>query len=411
VSRGRSRVTQHARQPRLATRLAHAGTPLGAGGGSGAFGALGPAGETSHGLPIFATSNYAYPDARAAGAAAAGRAFIYSRDGNPTVVALEAALSDAEGAEACVAFGSGMGAVAAAVLALGRGGEVLVSEGIYGRSIELVRDLGPGHGLVPRFVAAWDTDAVAAALSPRTRVLLVESLTNPLLRVADVPALARLCRRRGVALVVDSTFTTPCLQRPLALGATVVVHSLSKYIGGHGDVIGGAALGDAGTMGRLRRYRALLGATLDPFQAWLAVRGLRTMPVRVERQCATAERLARALPRLPGVRAVHYPGLRGHPDHARARRLLARPGAMLAFDLGTERAARRFYDRVAVIGRAASLGEVSSLLTHPATFSHKSLTPAARALQGIGDGLLRLSVGLEEPEDLLADIRRGLGLL
>jgi methionine-gamma-lyase len=396
---------------RLATRAAAAGTKsFGAADGPEAgFAALGRAGETAHAVPLFLTSNFSYPHARAADAAAEGRAFLYSRTANPTCVAFEAALCDLEGGVAGLSFASGMAAIATAVLALADGGEALASEGIYGGTTELLRDLGPRHGVRPRYVPAWDTEAVQAALTPSTRVVVCEVLSNPLLRVTDLRALAALLRKRGVLLVVDATFATPALCRPLELGADVVVHSVSKYIGGHGDLIGGVAVcRDPAIAARLRRHRTLLGGTMDPFCAWLSLRGLRTLAVRVERQCATAARLARTLARLPGVRAVHYPGLRHHPDHARAGRVLAAPGAMISFELANGAAARRFYDRVRVIARAASLGEASSLLTHPASFSHRGLGAKERARQGIHDGLLRISVGLEDPRDLEDDIRRAL---
>jgi cystathionine beta-lyase/cystathionine gamma-synthase len=300
-----------------------------------------------------------------------------------------------------------MAAIASVLLA--EGGEVLASEGIYGGSTELLRDLGPRHGLTVRFVPAWDTDAVRAALTPRTRTLLVETITNPLLRVADLPALASLSREHSVRLVVDSTFASPALCRPLEHGAHVVVHSVSKYIGGHGDLIGGVAVASEALLAPVRRYRTLLGGTMDPFCGWLAVRGLRTLPVRIARQCATAERVAEALAGMAAVERVHHPGRADHPDCERARRLLDAPGAMVSFELASGEAARRVYDRVRVVARAASLGEVSSLLTHPASFSHKGLPPEERARLGIRDGLLRLSVGLEDPEDLEADLRQAIG--
>jgi len=389
-------------------------------GGAAAFAALGPAGETPHGVPLFQNSNFTYPDARAAAQAAEGRAFLYGRHGSPTVDALERALAELEGGERGLAFASGMAAITAATLglALAEGtraeggkprGEILASEGIYGGSTELLRAIAGQYGLGLRFVPAWDTPAVAAALTPATRVLLIETASNPLLRIPDLPALGRLARQRGFALVVDATVSTPLLVRPLEHGAALVVHSLSKYVGGHGDLIGGIAVGGGKVMARLGRQRTLTGAVMDPFCAWLALRGLRTLAVRLNRQCATAATLARMLARHPRVRAVHYPGLPGHPDRARCRRLLAEPGAMVSFQLASGAAARRFYDRVRVIARAASFGEVTSLLTHPATFSHKGLSPAERARLGIDDGLLRLSVGLEDPADLKADLQQALG--
>lgn len=384
--------------------------------GPAAFAPLGPAGETPHAVPLFQNSNFTYPDARAAGEAAEGRAFLYGRHGSPTVDALERALADLEGGERGLAFASGMAAINAATLGLAlsdrspaAGGEILASEGIYGGSTELLQAGARDCGLGLRFVPAWDTPAVAAALTPTTRVLLIETASNPLLRIPDLPALGRLARQRGFALVVDASISTPLLVRPLEHGAAVVVHSLSKYVGGHGDLIGGIAIGDGKVMARLARQRTMTGAVMDPFCAWLALRGLRTLGVRLPRQCATAAALAAVLARHPRVRAVYYPGLPGHPDRARCRRLLAAPGAMVSFQLAGGAAARRCYDRVKVISRAASFGEVTSLLTHPATFSHKGLSSAERARLGIADGLLRLSVGLEDPADLQADLQQALG--
>jgi cystathionine beta-lyase/cystathionine gamma-synthase len=408
-------------QPALATRVALAGTASSKSflpGGCPGLGPLGPAGETAHSVPIFQSSNYSYPDARAADAAAEGAAFLYARHGSPTGAALEAALANLEGADVALGFGSGMGALAGALEAVmaarapGEGAELLASDGIYGGSTELVSEIARRCGASTRFVPAWETAVVAAAIGPKTRALLIETMSNPLLRVPELGRLGQLCRARGVALVVDATATTPLLCQPLAHGASLVVHSLSKYLGGHGDLIGGLVAGEAALMARVRRQRTLGGAVLDPFAAWLALRGLRTLAVRLERQCATAARLARVLARHPGVRAVHYPGLGTHPDRARARALFPRganPGALISFSLKNAAAARRFYDRVTLIARAASFGETNSLLTHPASFSHKGLSAAERARLGIDDSLLRLSVGVEAPVDLEADIKQALG--
>ncbi|HEY0705389.1 MAG TPA: aminotransferase class I/II-fold pyridoxal phosphate-dependent enzyme [Polyangia bacterium] len=375
---------------------------------------LGPGGETPHAVPLFQLTNFSYPDARAADEAAAGRGFLYARHGNPTVAALEAAMTDLEGAEAALAFGSGMAALAGALEAFAGDGELLASEGIYGGSTELLSELARRHGATARFVPAWDVGQVAATLRPNTRMLLVETMSNPLLRITDLPALARLCRARDVALVVDATTTSPVGCRPIAHGATLVVHSLSKYVGGHGDIIGGMVAGDAKSMVRVRRQRTVAGGVLDPFAAWLALRGLRTLPVRYQRQCETAAKLARVLARHPAVRAVHYPTLPGHPDRQLARRLLSggdAPSALVSFALKNGTAARRFYDRVRLVARAASFGETTSLLTHPATFSHKGLSPSERARLGIDDSLLRLSVGLEDVSDLADDIKQALAKL
>jgi cystathionine beta-lyase/cystathionine gamma-synthase len=371
---------------------------------------LGTHGERSHSPPLYQTTNFNYPDAAGAARAAAGEAFIYARQGNPTTDGLAAAIADLEGAEAGLAFASGMAAVSTAVVATAAGGEVLAMEGIYGGSTELLAALGPSLGVAARFVPAWDVGAVERAIGPRTRALLVETLSNPLLRVPDLRALGELARARGIALLVDATFTTPCLVRPLEHGATLVLHSVSKYLAGHGDVLGGVAVGAAAEVEGLHKTRTLLGGVMDPFAAWLALRGLRTLALRVERQCRNADVLAAALGAMPGVRRVHYPGRPDHPDHAVARALFGGSGgAMVAFELADGAAAARCYDRLRVISRAASLGEVASLVSHPASFSHKGLPPEERARLGISDGLLRLSVGIEDARDLEADLRQALG--
>lgn len=387
----------------LATRAVHVARESGP---------LGPHGERAGTAPLHQTANYVYADAAAAAQAAAGAAFIYSRHGNPTVEGFARAVAELEGAAGGLAFASGMAAVSTAVFAHAAGGggvQVLAAEGIYGGSTELLTGLGPRFGVRARFVPAWDLAAVEAAIGPDTKVLLVETLSNPLLRVPDLRALAHLARARGLTFVVDSTFTTPCLVRPLALGADLVVHSVSKYLSGHGDVIGGVAVGSAAALEPVRQLRTMLGGSMDPFAAWLALRGLRTLPLRLERQCANAARLAAMLVTLPGVRAVHYPGLAHHPDHGLAAATLAASGAMIALQLDGGAAARRFYDRVRVFARAASLGEVVSLVTHPASFSHGGVPPEERARLGIDEGLVRLSVGIEDVADLEADLRQALG--
>jgi methionine-gamma-lyase len=371
---------------------------------------LGPHGERAATAALHQTANYVYADAAGAAHAAGGESFIYSRHGNPTVDAFARAVADLEGAEAGLAFASGMAAVSTAIFAQAgaEGIEVLAAEGIYGGTTELLSGLGTRFGVRARFAPAWDLAAFEAAIGPRTKVVLVETLSNPLLRVPDLRALGALARARGLTFVVDSTFTTPCLIRPLDLGADLVVHSVSKYLSGHGDVIGGVAVGRAEAMAPLRATRTLLGGSMDPFAAWLALRGLRTLPLRLARQCESAVVLAAVLETLPSVRRVHHPSLPRHPDHAVARAQLAAPGAMITLELADGAAARRFYDRVRVFTRAASLGEVVSLVTHPASFSHGMLTPEERARLGIDEGLVRLSVGIEDVADLEADLRQAL---
>jgi methionine-gamma-lyase len=385
----------------LATRAVHAareGSPLG------------PHGERPASPALYQTTNFVYDDASGAAHAAAGEAFIYSRHGNPTVDAFARAVAELEGAEEALAFASGMAGVATALFAAAGGGgaEVLAAEGIYGGTTELLTGMGPRFGVRARFAPAWDVAAVSAAIGPATKVLLVETLSNPLLRVPDLRALSALARARGLTFVVDSTFTTPCLVRPLALGADLVVHSASKYLSGHGDVIGGVVVGGGAALAPLRKARTLLGGTMDPFAAWLALRGLRTLPLRLARQCENAAHLAAALEGLLGAGRVHHPSLTSHPDHAIARAQLAAGGAMITVRLADGAAARRFYDRVRVFTRAASLGEIVSLVTHPASFSHGTLPPEERARLGIDEGLVRLSVGIEDVADLEADLRQAL---
>lgn len=369
---------------------------------------LGPHHERAHVAPIFLTANYEYDSAEAADAAAAGKAYIYSRHANPSVEAFEAAVAALENAQGACAFSSGMGAVAATVMALAQGGPIMVSDGIYGGTTEFINLLGSSMHVEATFVPAWNTEAVLVALERRPKLLLVETVSNPLLRVTDLPTLAAACAKHGVALVVDGTFATPCLNRPLDHGATAVVHSASKYLSGHGDVIAGVVAASTEVLAKVHQYRKLVGANLGPFEAFLALRGLRTLPLRMERQCDNALQLAQRLAQHKAVRAVHYPYLATHPDHTRARSLLKSGGAMVSFELESLQAARRFYDRINVIRRAASLGEVTSLVTHPVSFSHKGVPEAVRVAAGITDGLMRVSVGIEDIEDLLADVEQAL---
>jgi cystathionine beta-lyase/cystathionine gamma-synthase len=372
---------------------------------------LGPHGERSASPALHQTANYVYADAAGAAHAAAGESYIYSRHGNPTVDAFARAVAALEGAEAGLGFASGMAAVATTLLAHAPGGgevEVLASEGIYGGTTELLTGMGPRLGLRARFAPAWDLDAFVAAIRPETKVLLVETLSNPLLRVPDLRALGQHARAHGLVFVVDSTFTTPCLVQPLALGADLVLHSVSKYLSGHGDVVGGVVVGGAKALEPMRKTRTLLGGNMDPFAAWLALRGLRTLPLRLARQCESAVLLAAVLETLPGVLCVHHPSLPDHPDHRVARALLAAPGAMITIQLADGASARRFYDRIRVFSRAASLGEVVSLVTHPASFSHGGLPPEERARLGIDEGVVRLSIGIEDVADLEADLRQAL---
>jgi methionine-gamma-lyase len=370
-----------------------------------------PAGINPHAPPIFQTSGFEYPSHVEAEAAGRGEVYIYSRDSNPTEDRLAHAIAELELTEDACVFSSGMGAIAAALQAyVGAGGHVVATEGLYGVTHAFITDHLPRLGVRHTLVRDATGEAVDAAIVPETRVVYVESITNPLLRVADLDGIAAVCRARGVPLVVDATFATPLLQRPIERGATLSVHSATKYIGGHGDLLLGVVSGPKSEIAKLRKLRKWTGSNADPFAAWLALRGLRTMALRVERQVASALTIARALEAMPNVERVHHPSLPSHPDHAIAARVLDGGGAMVGFEVaGGLAGARRCYDKLKLIARAASLGDVTSLMTHPATFSHNRLSDAERRRFGITDGLLRLSVGIEDAADLVDDLRHALG--
>lgn len=338
--------------------------------------------------------------------------YVYARQGNPNVAAVEEAVAALEGAEAGAAAASGLGVILAVVLSLaGAGDAVVAAEDLYGGTVQLLGAELERLGIRTLWVPPDDLEAVAQALAaPRVRLLLVEAVTNPLCRVVDLPALARLARQAGVPLVVDNTFLSPVLCRPLAHGATVVVHSASKFLGGHADLIAGVAAGPADLMQRVRARVAALGLPLDPFSAWLLLRGLATLYLRVRRQAENAQALAAFLAGQPEVARVFYAGLPDDPHHARVRAWLPfGPGPMLAFALrGGRPAAARFLRALGLIRLAPSLGDVMTSVSHPASTSHRALPPAERRRRGIHGGLIRLSAGIEDPADLQEDLARAL---
>jgi methionine-gamma-lyase len=335
----------------------------------------------------------------------------YSRLGNPTTRALEDAVAALEGGRAAMATASGMGAISSVVLSLpGTGDHVLVQRGLYGGTLALLRDLTERWGLRMSLVDVDDMAAIEAARTPATRMLYLETVANPMGQVCDLPGLAAWARTRGLLTVVDNTFATPVLCQPLRLGADVVVHSTTKYIGGHSDVIGGIAVfADAATHATVWERGTEIGASADPFAAWLTLRGLQTLPVRIRRQSDGAGVLARRLVGHDRVTAVHWPGLPGHPSHARASALLAGFGGVFAFDLaGGAEASRSFTKRLGLASLAPSLGGVTTTVLSPRHTSHSRLTPAELTAAGLGEGTLRVSVGLEDPDDLWADFAQAL---
>ncbi len=354
--------------------------------------------------PIHPSATFAHPGpGRTTG-------FDYSRTANPTRSVLERALADLEGGTAGFAFASGMAALTTVFLLLRSGDHLVVSDDLYGGTYRVLEEVLRRYGLEASYVDTCDTGAVERALTPRTRMLLVESPTNPLLKVADLPALAGLARSRGVWLAVDNTFLTPYFQRPLELGAHLVIHSATKYLGGHNDLLAGCVVaGDQDLADRLARVHNSVGAVLDPQTSWLLIRSLKTLAVRLDRQARNALEVARALAGHPEVARVYYPGLPDHPGHALLARQASGFGAMVSFRLRSADRLDTFLERLNLVTFAESLGGVESLVTVPSRQTHCDIPPDVRERMGVTDDLVRLSVGLEAPDDLIEDLDRALG--
>ncbi len=354
-------------------------------------------------VPIYATSTYTQ--------AAPGRhkGYEYSRTANPTRTALETCLAALEGSERGLAFASGLAATTAVLSVLKPGDEVVAAADLYGGTYRLLERVLKPWGLVTRYTDDPDPQAFARLLTPATRLVWVETPTNPLLQILDIAAVADVAHRAGALLAVDSTFASPYLQQPLRLGADLVVHSTTKYLGGHSDVIGGAVIGRNDLLQPIAFYQNAAGAVPGPFDAWLTLRGIKTLAVRMQQHCANARRLAAWLAEQPAVRKVYYPGLPGHPGHDLARRQMRDFGGMISVSLkGGQEAALRLLTRTRLFSLAESLGGVESLIGHPATMTHASIPPEIRQARGVDDGLVRLSVGIEDVADLQEDLRQAL---
>lgn len=338
------------------------------------------------------------------------RGYEYTRSNNPTRERLELCLASLEGAEHGLAFASGLAATTTVLLLLDPDDHVVYMEDAYGGTFRLFTAVMQRYGLRFTGVDARQPGAVAAAMTDATRLVWIESPSNPLLRIVDLAAAAGAAHRGRAWLAVDNTFATPRLQRPLELGADIVMHSSTKYLGGHSDVLGGALLtSDPAVATRLRYHQNAVGAVPSPFDCWLLLRGLRTLPLRVERQCASALRIAEHLSQHAAVRAVHYPGLASHPQHElAARQMNGLYGGMVSFEVDGAEAAVAVLERLRLFTLAESLGAVESLAEHPARMTHASVPPEERARIGLGDGLIRLSVGVEDVEDLLGDLDQAL---
>jgi O-succinylhomoserine sulfhydrylase len=366
-----------------------------------------------HSEALYLTSSFVFDSAAQAAARFANQepGFVYSRFSNPTVTAFQERLAALEGGEACVATASGMSAILASVMGLLKGGDHIVSSSsIFGATVQLFTTVLGKFGLETTFVSGADPHAWQRAVRPTTRMLFLETPSNPLTEVADISALAEIARGAGAILSVDNCFCTPALQRPLALGADLVIHSATKYLDGQGRVLGGAVVGRGELVNDgVFPFLRTAGPSLSPFNAWVLLKGLETLRIRMEAQSRNALGLARWLEAHPRVERVYYPGLASHPQHALAMRQSSAGGAIVSFDVRGGRAeAWRVIDATRLISITANLGDTKTTITHPATTTHGRISAGARAAAGIGDGLLRVAVGLEAIEDVESDLARGL---
>ena len=371
--------------------------------------------EGEHGEALFMTSSYVFRSAADAAARFAGEqpGNVYSRYTNPTVRTFEERIAAMEGAEQAVAAASGMGAILAMVMSLCSGGDhVLVSRSVFGSTISLFDKYFKRFGIQVDYPPLADLDAWQAACKPNTKLFIVESPSNPLAELVDIAALAEVAHRNGALLAVDNCFCTPVLQKPLALGADIVIHSATKYIDGQGRCLGGVVAGSSKHMQEVVGFLRTAGPTLSPFNAWLFLKGLETLKVRMKAHCEGAQKLAEWLEQQPQVARVYYAGLPSHPQHELAKRQQSGFGAVVSFEVkGDKLAAWRVIDHTRMISITTNLGDTKTTIAHPASTSHGRLTPEARAAAGISDSLIRVAVGLEDVDDICADLARGLAAL
>jgi cystathionine gamma-lyase len=354
-------------------------------------------------VPIYATSTYTQ--------AAPGqhKGYEYSRTGNPTRAALETCLAALEGGERGLAFASGLAATNAVLAQLKPGDEVAAAADLYGGTFRLLERVFKPWGLVARYTDDASPDGMRKLITPKTKLVWIETPTNPLLQIVDIAAIADIAHRAGAILAVDNTFASPYLQQPIALGADLVVHSTTKYLGGHSDVVGGAVVGKNELMAPIAFYQNAAGGIPGPFDSWLVLRGIKTLSVRMERHCQNARQLADWLATHPAIDRIYYPGLATHPGHKLAQRQMRDFGGMISISInGGKDAALKFMTRTKLFSLAESLGGVESLVCHPATMTHASIPVETRLKRGIDDGLVRLSVGIEDLPDLRADLEQAL---
>src|SRR5882724_5260046 len=365
-----------------------------------------------HSEALYLTSSFVFKDAADAAARFSGEdpGMVYSRYTNPTVSALQERLAALEGAECCIATSSGMSAILGCVMALMKAGTHIVSSrSIFGATVQLFGNMMQRFGVDTTFVPATDVAAWEKAIRPNTRLLFLETPSNPLTEVSDVAALADVAHRHGALLVVDNCFCSPALQRPLELGADIVMHSATKYLDGQGRVLGGAVLGSKKNLEGVYQFLRTAGPTMSAFNAWVFLKGMETLKLRMDAHSANALAVARWLEAQPNVQRVYYPGLPSHPQHALAMRQQKTGGGIVSFEVkGGKQAAWRLIDATRMISITANLGDTKTTITHPATTTHARITPEARVAAGITDGLIRIAVGLEAVSDIQNDLARGL---
>ncbi|MBE7422570.1 MAG: O-succinylhomoserine sulfhydrylase [Zoogloeaceae bacterium] len=368
-----------------------------------------------HAEALYLTSSFVFDSAAQAAARFSGEeaGFVYGRFSNPTVSMLQERLAALEGGEACIATASGMAAILSTVMALMKAGEhIVASQGIFGATQQLFGGILPKFGVDTTFVPSTDPAAFRAALRPNTRLVFIETPSNPLTEVFDIAALAEVAHGGGALLAVDNCFCSPALQRPLDLGADLVIHSATKYLDGQGRVLGGAVVGRKALTEEVFKFLRTAGPSISPFNAWVILKGLETLRIRMEAQSAAALELARWLEAQPKVARVYYPGLPSHPQHALARRQQKTGGAIVSFEVkGGREEAWRVVDATRLISITANLGDTKSTITHPASTTHGRISASARVAAGIQESLLRVAVGLESVADLRADLARGLALI
>jgi cystathionine gamma-lyase/cystathionine beta-lyase/cystathionine gamma-lyase/homocysteine desulfhydrase len=357
-------------------------------------------------VPIYQTSTYAQEGL------GRHKGFEYARTQNPTRMALERNLAALEGGRACFAFASGMAAINAVMTLLSSGDHVIVSDNTYGGTFRLFDKILRNFGLEFSFVDTREPQNIEDACRPNTRMVFIETPTNPIMALTDIKAVSEITRRRGIKLAVDNTFMTPYFQRPLELGADIVIHSTTKYLNGHSDSVGGAViLNDEEDARRMAFIQNAAGAILSPMDSWLVLRGTKTLAVRMRQHDENGRRVARFLAEHPKVKRVYYPGLESHPQYELARRQMSGFGGMVSFETGSLENARRLLESVRLCTLGESLGGVETLISHPATMTHASVPEGQRRKLGITDGLVRISVGIEDVEDIISDLEHALSKL